>query len=54
MNRDEIKRHLRSQPFEPFDIVSSSGGRYRVRHPELTTITARGTIFVFEPVKDDE
>ena len=54
MTRTEINLHLRHQPFEPFDVVASSGGRYRVRHPELAMITAHGTIYVFGPARNGD
>ena len=33
-----LQTALRTQPFVPFDVVMSSGSRYRVAHPENLTI----------------
>lgn len=35
MTLDTIKDLLGRKPFEPFRIVTSSGDKYDVRHPEL-------------------
>ena len=35
MTIDTIEDLRSRQPFEPFRIVTSSGDRYEVRHPEL-------------------
>ena len=35
MTLDTINELTDRRPFEPFRIVSSSGDRYEVRHPEL-------------------
>lgn len=47
MTRTEINLQLHRRPFAPFDIVASSGGRYRVVHPEMAIITAHGAVYVF-------
>lgn len=48
MSQTELLLQLRQQPFTPFDIVSSSGERYRVRHPELVRVTGRRSVYVFD------
>ncbi|HEX4053035.1 MAG TPA: hypothetical protein VHX86_02095 [Tepidisphaeraceae bacterium] len=35
MTLDTIEELLARRPFEPFRIITSSGDRYDVRHPEL-------------------
>jgi len=34
MNPKAIEKLIKEQPFEPFQLVLSSGDRYVVRHPE--------------------
>jgi len=41
------------QPFEPFIIVTASGDRYRINHPELAVATRR-SLYVFERARDNE
>lgn len=53
MNPQEIKDELAITPFEPFVIVTASGDRYRVDHPELAIPTKR-SLYVFERDADDE
>ena len=38
MRPDDIRSHLRKQPFEPFRVFMSDGATYDVRHPELAAI----------------
>ena len=38
MHYGVIQDAIRSRPFVPFDVVMSSGDRYRVAHPENLTI----------------
>ena len=35
MTLDTIQELLSRRPFEPFQIVTSSGDRYEIRHPEM-------------------
>jgi hypothetical protein len=35
MGADEIRKHLRKQPFQPFRLFISDGATYDVRHPEM-------------------
>jgi len=44
MRYSEIEKNLRQQPFEPFDIVMSSGDRYRVRHPDVAMVMKHSVI----------
>ena len=39
MRADDIRAHLRKQPFGPFRVFMSDGATYDVRHPELTAIS---------------
>ena len=38
MNAAALRTLLHTQPFEPFEIILSSGDRYAVRHPEMILI----------------
>ncbi|HEV7301413.1 MAG TPA: hypothetical protein VGN72_18770 [Tepidisphaeraceae bacterium] len=44
MHYEAIRDKLKQQPFDPFDIVLSSGDRYRVRHPDNVLITKRSLV----------
>ncbi len=35
MNAETIREMLNRRPFEPFEVVMSSGERYAVKHPEF-------------------
>jgi hypothetical protein len=39
---DTIQELLSRRPFEPFQIVTSSGDRYEVRHPEVVLRVKNG------------
>jgi hypothetical protein len=39
MSYETIRARLRQQPFVPFCVVTSSGERYEVRHPEMALAT---------------
>lgn len=54
MTVSEIVGKLRQQPFEPFDIVTSSGQRYPVLHLEFAHVTPRGAIYIFQPTQSDD
>lgn len=40
-----FKRLLSKRPFEPFQVVMSSGERYAIKHPEMALLTRR-TLYV--------
>ncbi len=42
MTLDAIQELLSRRPFEPFRIITSSGDRYEVRHPELVLRVKNG------------
>jgi len=39
MGAEEIRKHLRKQPFQPFRIFVSDGASYDVRHPEMCYVS---------------
>ncbi len=49
----ELHHKLSQRPFEPFDVVASSGERYPVRHPEMAQLTDRGTMYIFRPFREN-
>lgn len=42
MTLDTIQELLSRHPFEPFQVVTSSGDRYEVRHPEMVLRVKNG------------
>ena len=42
MTLDTVEELLSRRPFEPFRIVTSSGDRYEVRHPEMVLRVRNG------------
>ena len=54
MNVKEIVKKLKTQPFEPFRVVTSAGDRYEVKHPENLIVVRNGSLYIFKPVEDDE
>lgn len=45
MTVESFRRLLSRRPFEPFQVVLSSGERYEVRHPEMALLT-RTTLYI--------
>ncbi len=38
MNIHALRELIRQQPFEPFELILSSGDRYPVKHPEMMLV----------------
>ena len=53
MRADEIRKHVRKQPFEPFRIFLSNGMTYDVRHPELIYVSRSEVVVPVELADDD-
>jgi hypothetical protein len=51
MNAEAIREMLNRRPFEPFEIVMSSGERHVVKHPEFLMLLPSRAI-VGDPVTD--
>ena len=51
MNPELIRQLLRNQPFMPFEIHSSSGDVYKVRHPEQVLV-AGNRLIIYYPEND--
>lgn len=54
MNSKEIVKKIRTEPFEPFTLITSAGDRYEVRHPENLHVVSGGTLYVFSPIENDD
>jgi hypothetical protein len=48
MHQDTFLEKLKDEPFEPFVVVTNSGDRYAVHHPELAMVTPRH-VYIFQP-----
>jgi len=44
MTPEDIREHLREQPFEPFRVFLSDGSAHEVRHPEMMLVMRRKVI----------
>ena len=49
MRPDEIRAHLRKQPFEPIRVYISDGASYDVRHPEFMLVTRTEIVIGLAP-----
>ena len=45
MTLQDFHRLLKTRPFQPFRVVTSSGEQYEVRHPEMAFLT-RTSLFL--------
>lgn len=50
MQIEKITQAVRTKPFQPFEVVTSSGNRYLVEHPEMVLI-AKGALYVSQRIK---
>ncbi len=51
MNAEAIREMLGRRPFEPFEVIMSSGERHLVKHPEFA-IMLPSRLIVTDPVAD--
>ena len=51
MNAETLRKRLSHQPFEPFDVILSSGHVFHVKHPE-NVIVLKNTLVITEPEND--
>jgi len=51
MNADTIREALNHRPFEPFEVIMSSGERHVVKHPEFLMLTPSRAVIV-DPITD--
>lgn len=52
MSGESIRKHLRAEPFVPFEIHLSGGEVHRVTHPELAWV-AGSEVYVYYPDTDN-
>ncbi len=53
MRPDDIRAHLRKQPFRPIRIYVSDGSSYDVRHPEMMFVTRTEVVIGLDAGDDD-
>ncbi len=53
MRPDEIRAHLRREPFRPIRIFISDGSSYDVRHPELMFISRTEVVIGLDAGEDE-
>jgi hypothetical protein len=51
MNAETVREMLSRRPFEPFEVVMSSGERHLVKHPEFLMILPSKAV-IGDPVTD--
>ena len=51
MNADAVREMLNRRPFEPFEVIMSSGERHLVKHPEFLMISPSRAV-VMDPITD--
>ena len=44
MTSEQLRKIVRTQPFEPFEIFLADGRSFHVNHPEMVAITGGGRI----------
>ena len=52
MRPDEIRAHLRKEPFRPIRIYISDGSSYEVRHPEMANVSRTEVVIAMDPGED--
>lgn len=53
MRADEIRAHLRRQPFRPIRVYISDGSSYEVGHPEMMFVTRTEVVIGLDPGDGD-
>jgi len=53
MRAEEIRDHVRRQPFQAFRVFVSDGSSYEVNHPELILVGRRDVVITIELGEDD-
>jgi len=51
MNAEAVREMLGRRPFEPFEVVMSSGERHAVKHPESLLVSPTRAV-ILDPVTD--
>ncbi|BAM03823.1 hypothetical protein PSMK_16640 [Phycisphaera mikurensis NBRC 102666] len=50
----DLKSELNKQPFQPIQVVLSSGDRHPIRHPEFAIFTDYNSVYVFDSDKSPQ
>ena len=50
MTSTVLKELLKAQPFQPFNLILSSGDRFPIRHPELLLVLRDRLLAAVEPL----
>jgi len=53
MNAEQVREHLREQPFRPFRLFMSDGSSYDILHPEFALVTRREITIALPPGRGD-
>lgn len=53
MRADQIRAHLKKQPFRPIRVYVSDGSSYDVRHPEFMLVTRVEVVIALDPGTDE-
>ena len=53
MRADEIRKHLRRQPFRPFRLFLSNGQSYDIPHPELMMVSRTDVVIAYDLGEED-
>lgn len=43
----KITEAVTKSPFQPFEVITSSGDRFTIRHPEMVRV-AKGALYVYQ------
>ena len=54
MTKAELRRYLKHLDFLPFEVISTSGARYPVMHPDFAFTTEEGALHVYRPPSESE
>lgn len=54
MNADALKKLLQKSPFIPFELILSSGDRFRVLHPEMMLLLKERVLVALPPDQSGE
>jgi len=49
----KITEAVTKSPFQPFEVVTSSGDRFTIRHPEMVRV-AKGALYVYQDAEKPE
>lgn len=53
MRAEQIRNHLRKQPYVPIRVFLSDGSAYDVRHPEMAAVSRTELVIGLDPSEDE-